>query len=223
MATGEAHLDIPKLKTLGLDEIAYGRELSKSLFGDQSIRTRFAEVLKATAALDDGLRLRLFIGPTAPELQTLRWERLRNPENDAPLFTKERVQFSRYLSSRDWRPVQMRTRTSLRALVAIANPLDLEEKGLPPIRPELELGLPRRVSRAPRLKSSRLVGKPRSRTSSRSSAAAATTSCIWCVTGFSTRSAAGPRSISRPPRGRPSSSTVPSSRDGWKSSRRDRD
>jgi len=139
--TGEARLDFDKLKSMGLDDAAYGRELSRSLFGDQNIRVRFAEVLKATEAQDDPLRLRLFIGPTAPELQTLRWERLRDPENNNPLFTRHRVHFSRYLSSRDWRPVQMRTRSLLRVLLVIANPKDLEEKGLRPIDSGLELEL----------------------------------------------------------------------------------
>jgi hypothetical protein len=138
---GEARLDFDKLRSFGLDDAAYGSELSQSLFGDQSLRVRFAQVLKAAEVQDDALRLRLFIGPTAPELQTLRWERLRDPESNRPLFTKHRVHFSRYLSSRDWRPVQMRTRSSLRALLVIANPENLAEKGLPPIDPKLELEL----------------------------------------------------------------------------------
>ena len=104
--TGEARLDFDRLRSMRLDDVAYGSELTKSLFGDQAIRIRFSEVLKATEAQDDPLRLRLFIGPTAPELQTLRWERLRDPESDSPLFTKHRVHFSRYLSSRDWRPTR---------------------------------------------------------------------------------------------------------------------
>ncbi len=138
---GEARLDFDKLRSMGLDDAAYGSELSKSLFGDQKLRIRFAEVMKVTEAQDDPLRLRLFIGPTAPELQTLRWERLRDPESDSPLFTQHRVHFSRYLSSRDWRPVQIRTRSSLRALLLIANPEDLEDKGLPRIEAGLELEL----------------------------------------------------------------------------------
>jgi hypothetical protein len=155
--TGEARLDFDKLRSMGLDDAAYGSELSRSLFNDQNLRVRFAEVLKATEAQDDPLRLRLFIGPTAPELQTLRWERLRDPESNNPLFTKHRVQFSRYLSSRDWRPVQMRTRSSLRALLAIANPEDLEEKGLAPIDPALELELAERGLQNTRV--DKLVGR----------------------------------------------------------------
>ena len=69
--TGEARLDFDKLKSMGLDDAAYGRELSRSLFSDQNLRVRFAEVMKAAEVQDDSLRLRLFIGPTAPELQTL--------------------------------------------------------------------------------------------------------------------------------------------------------
>src|SRR5262249_16523730 len=71
------------------------------------------------------LRLRLFVGPSAPELNNLRWETLRDPQTDQWLLTSETVLFSRYLSSMDWRPVHLRPRGSLRALVVIANPSDL--------------------------------------------------------------------------------------------------
>jgi hypothetical protein len=49
--------------------------------------------------------VRPFIGPSAPELHDLRWERLRDPLGGAPLLTTERILFSRYLSSAGWRRV----------------------------------------------------------------------------------------------------------------------
>ena len=73
------------------------------------------------------LRVRLFIGPTAPELHALKWELLLDPGTGKPLATREQFLFSRYLSSHDWRPVKLRPQDSLRALVVIANPSDLGE------------------------------------------------------------------------------------------------
>jgi SIR2-like domain/CHAT domain len=50
---------------------------------------------------------------------------LRDPTLDNALATLERVVFSRFLSSADWRPVRLRPRNELRALVVIAGPDDL--------------------------------------------------------------------------------------------------
>ena len=71
--------------------------------------------------------MRLFIDPGAPELHKLHWEKLRDPENGGPLFTSETLLFSRYLSSNDLRPVDMRPMRDLKALVVIANPQGLGE------------------------------------------------------------------------------------------------
>jgi hypothetical protein len=86
------------------------------------------------------MRLRLFIGPNAPELHNLRWETLRDPDDGAPLLTDERVLFSRYLSSLDWSPVRLRRRPGqLRALVVIANPDLTQYPGLAQVDVEGEL------------------------------------------------------------------------------------
>jgi hypothetical protein len=79
------------------------------------------------------LRLRLLIGPSASELHSLRWETLRDPHSGAPLCTDENVLFSRYLSSLDWRPVRLRPRSDLSALVVIANPSNLASYQLAPV------------------------------------------------------------------------------------------
>jgi hypothetical protein len=70
--------------------------------------------------------MRLFVGPSAPELHGLRWETLRDPEDDTYLLLGEQVLFSRYLSSLDWGPVRVRSKADLRALVVIANPTNLD-------------------------------------------------------------------------------------------------
>jgi hypothetical protein len=119
--------DLGRLREMALDAEEYGQFLAESLFADSDVRTAFAQALSAAQSLDVPLRLRLFIGPSAPELQDLLWETLRDPQDGSPLVTGEHLLFSRYLSSLDWRPVGLRPRADLRALVVIANPADLAD------------------------------------------------------------------------------------------------
>jgi hypothetical protein len=114
-----------------LNPADYGRVLRDSLFDDPAIRDKFNHA-RAVAG-SNPLRLRLNIGDSAPELHALRWETLCDP-NDTLLSTDEYTHFSRYLSSDNWRSVQLRSKSALRALVVIANPIDLDSyQQLPPI------------------------------------------------------------------------------------------
>jgi hypothetical protein len=122
-----AQFDFDRLRELHIEEEAYGQLLSQGLFGDSAVATAFAQARSTAQARDVPLRLRLFIGPSAPELHNLRWETLRNPEDGSHLLTGEEILFSRYLSSPDWRPVGPRPRADLRALVVIANPAGVSE------------------------------------------------------------------------------------------------
>jgi hypothetical protein len=117
--------DIERLRALSLDDAAYGQLLSQSLFGDPAVQTAFAQARSTAQTLDAFLRLRLFIGPSAPELHSLRWETLRDPQNGSAFLSSERLLFSRYLSSLDWRPVRLRPKGDLRALVVVASPTDI--------------------------------------------------------------------------------------------------
>jgi hypothetical protein len=118
-----ASFDIDQLRALIPDAATYGRLLGENLLADEQVRTAFAQARATAQALGVGLRLRLFIGPSAPELHSLLWETLHDPQQkDIPLLTGEQVLFSRYLSSLDWRPVRLLPHAALRALVVIANP-----------------------------------------------------------------------------------------------------
>jgi len=121
-----ASFDKEHLEGLSNSAETYGRALTESLFADSNVKTAFLQAFSTAQSLDVGLRVRLLIGASAPELHTLRWETLRDPQSDDVLLTSEQLFFSRYLSSFDWRPIQLRPRTDLRALVAIANPNDLD-------------------------------------------------------------------------------------------------
>ena len=75
----------------------------------------------------------------AAELQQLRWETLREPQERDRLLTDEHLLFSRFLSSDEGVSVPFRPRAELRALVVIANPSDLAEYGLAPLDVDAEL------------------------------------------------------------------------------------
>ncbi len=126
----QAEFDLAELRRQAYDPAAYGEALTRRLFAEPAIQTAFAQARTGAQSVGDALRLRLFIGPGAPELHGLHWETLRNPQDDTPLATSENLVFSRYLSSMDWRPVRLRPRGELRALVVVANPSGLDSYNL---------------------------------------------------------------------------------------------
>ncbi|MEZ4714134.1 MAG: CHAT domain-containing protein [Caldilineaceae bacterium] len=125
-----AEFDREQLLVHQLDPAAYGRALGESLFTAPEARDLFMQARAVADADDEPLRLRILIGQSAPELHGLRWETLRVGDDDSFLSTKENVLFSRYLSSTDWRPVRLRAKAALRALVVISNPTNLADNGL---------------------------------------------------------------------------------------------
>ena len=130
---GAVQFDMEQLRELMLDPDAYGRALTAGLFADPAVQSAFAQAYSSAQSLDTPLRLRLLIGPSVPELHSLRWETLHNPQDGAMLLMSEQILFSRYLSSGDWRPVKLRPKGELRALVVIANPSNLATNRLAPI------------------------------------------------------------------------------------------
>jgi hypothetical protein len=123
-----AQFDLNHLRTLELDPTAYGAFLTQALFTDPQVQTIFEQAHTAAQSLDVSLRFRFLIGAGTPELHYLRWETLHIPgtESNEPLLTNTHILFSRYLSSSDWRPIRLRPKTDLQALIAIANPTNLE-------------------------------------------------------------------------------------------------
>jgi hypothetical protein len=104
---------------------AYAELLTDGLFADPDVRQAFAVARTAASTAGTPLRVRLLIAPSAYELHRLRWEMLLDPETRTPLLMDGNVQFSRYLTSTDWRPVRLRMRNELRALIVISDPSDL--------------------------------------------------------------------------------------------------
>jgi len=131
-------LDLQALSLMDSTPAAYGRALAEQLLGDPQARAAFAAA--RAGAQGSPLRLRLSIASNASELHGLFWETLCDPQDGTLLFTGENLVFSRYLSSRDWQPVHLRSKGELKALVVISNPSDLDDYQLAPVDVEGEAG-----------------------------------------------------------------------------------
>jgi hypothetical protein len=125
--------DRTQLLATSLDLEGYGRQLSAMLFADVRLQSAWVQARAAADATRVGLRLRLRFDGVAEALHSLRWELLQDPLTHAPIALSERVRLVRYLSSPDLTPIVRTPRSTLSALVAVANPLDLGRYSLAPI------------------------------------------------------------------------------------------
>ncbi len=124
--------DFSSLQLMISDPKEYGLMLSESFFVAEMDKA-FAEARASAAAAGAPLRVRLLADASAPEINTLYWEALRDPKDQSPLFTGENILLSRYLASSDLRPVKLRPQGTLKALAAASNPSDLADYKLAPV------------------------------------------------------------------------------------------
>jgi hypothetical protein len=105
------------------DPADYGAKLGAAFFTPE-VKAQFTGFRGKSQGQNAALRVRLYIDASAPELHKLHWETLHDPEvQDAPLFMGENTIVSRFLASgQDSRPIRLRARADLTALVVIANP-----------------------------------------------------------------------------------------------------
>ncbi|HSF83721.1 MAG TPA: CHAT domain-containing protein [Anaerolineales bacterium] len=136
---GTARFDVDRLSRLYSDPSASGAALAAALFADPRLAEAFNAARTSAETLNVPLRLRVLVGSSAPELHRLPWETLHDPRDNSLLTTNANLPFSRYLSSPDWRPVVLRSRGQLRALVVAANPSDLASYDLAPVDASGEL------------------------------------------------------------------------------------
>ncbi|MGP0065099.1 MAG: CHAT domain-containing protein [Isosphaeraceae bacterium] len=131
----------------------YGRELTRQVFAEDQLRAYFKDAFDSAANEDHPLRVRLYIGEGASRLFGLKWELLEVPWADGaggdatpgrPLSVHRRILFSRFMSSFDRRPVQLRHKYDLRALIAVANPENLAEYRMAPIDVDAEIAAARK-------------------------------------------------------------------------------
>jgi hypothetical protein len=136
----EIRIDLNELQKCELDTKKYGERLTSMLFG-----TETSEILRAyqhariAAGSRDGLRVRLTIQTSAPELHSIRWETLVDPSDSTWLLMQENVLFSRFLSAQDFQLRPIAEADELRALIVISNPTDLAQWRLAEIDEKSEL------------------------------------------------------------------------------------
>ncbi len=129
-ARGLAHISLDELQALHYSPLDYGQKLADQLFQDHGLREFYGENKAAFDARGIVIRLRLLIGPSAPELHSLRWELLLDPDTRQQLATSERILFSRFMLGRDWRVIKLRPKAELKAIIAVSAPNDLNAYGL---------------------------------------------------------------------------------------------
>jgi hypothetical protein len=136
----QVEFDLDGLNELAFQPEEYGKKLTDEFFGNLAIRTAFIQARTSAESLKAPLRMRFMIGPSAPRLHNVYWETLRDSQDGSPLSTNENLLISRYLSSLDWRPVRLRAKGDLKALVIVANPTDLADYKLAAVDVQGELG-----------------------------------------------------------------------------------
>lgn len=127
-------LDLADLLARKLDPSDYGTALTQMLFGPSPLRDAWIKATTYVAATELPLRVRLRLDPDDDTLHALRWETLRDPETAHPLCFSRRILLSRYLDTGDLGRVPTLARSSLRAVVLVANPDDIEDFSLAPLQ-----------------------------------------------------------------------------------------
>lgn len=110
----------------------YGETLGEMLFADANLLAAWREVYSVSQSHNRALRLRLFLTGAAASLHTLRWETLIPPGDSGFITQTDYLFFSRYLPSRDRRPITPFPAAQMTALVVIASPSQLGS-GLAPV------------------------------------------------------------------------------------------
>lgn len=143
---GVATLDLEALREWQLEPEKYGVALTGSLFEQPDVRNAFDAARASAEALGVPLRMRLLIDDNAPELHQVRWETLQDPRDGSYLCANENLLLSRYAMTTDFRPVRLGLKSSLSALVVVANPFGLDEyPSLGPIDVEQETAVARQA------------------------------------------------------------------------------
>jgi len=129
-ARAQARIPLDEMGALAYSPREYGQRLADQLFEDQALREFYGRSKTAFDSRGLVIRVRLLIGPSAPELHSLRWELLLDPEAKQQFSTSERILFSRFILNRDWRVIKLRPKADLNAVIAASAPNDLAKYGL---------------------------------------------------------------------------------------------
>lgn len=125
-----ARIPLDELRALELTPDEYGRALGQGLFAAPELRQAWQTARAVAASHAQALRLRLVLTGEASDLHGLFWETLCEPDTGRALLTDEHLRVSRYISGDAWSAVRPALPDRPTALVAVANPADLNRYGL---------------------------------------------------------------------------------------------
>jgi hypothetical protein len=140
----EVKIDFDELSRQESNPDTYGASLTNMLFGEPDsgnrVRGAFIRARDTAQGGGGGLRVRLALHRSAKDLHGLRWETLRDPaDNNFRLLMHDKLWFSRFLSSQDFRFRPAPERSRLQALIVIADPSDQDSRwNLTPIDRQAE-------------------------------------------------------------------------------------
>jgi hypothetical protein len=131
--SGRPALDDALLARLraSLDPREYGKMLFEALLPPESeLLSGYRQALAVAASAKQRLRFRLHLAANLPaELHSLRWEQLHDSRQELTFGCSREIVFSRYSSVPREKVIEVREKPRL--LVALADPSDLAEFGLP--------------------------------------------------------------------------------------------
>jgi len=143
-ASGQTQIPLNQLGGLQDDTVADGATLFTDLCAGDLLN-RYSEWLGRARENNLPLRLRLAIDPSAAILNSLHWEKLRDPGSEVPFGVDENLSFTRWVSSTSGGSVRLSPKEELKALVVVANPKDLAEAGLAAVDVAAELARARQA------------------------------------------------------------------------------
>jgi CHAT domain len=120
------------LRGLRLLPDAYGAALTAMAL-PQALQPAWQRARGYTEGSDQGLHVRVLLDDPTGELHALRWELLRDPLTNTPLAQQEGGSLARLVILDDLHERVLPARPNLRALVAVAGPVDAKQWGLDPV------------------------------------------------------------------------------------------
>ncbi len=127
-------LELDTLDALAQDPRAYGIELQRAIFSNPQWTEAFTNAQARARELGVGLRFRIYIGPSAMELNCVLWETLSVPSGNEHLLRSSNCVFARCLlgAPASWEGVHLRPKSQrLRAVIANLYPSRTDGYALP--------------------------------------------------------------------------------------------
>ena len=127
LASGPARFDLDALGSCLVPAGSYGRLLMKAILGHQNLREYFLQALPAAGAGQKELRLACAHRPKRRRAARSALGDVARSRRPGFPSVKGRDTLLAFPYSSDWRPIELRHRGSLSALIVVANPTSIKQ------------------------------------------------------------------------------------------------